>query len=102
MPNNNGLTPINYCLNLDEKLPRVLKHAAYLRSFNQKFQSKLPLALRGMCSIANIRPNLVVVICQSQLEASKIRMHSRQILQIVNQNFKIPAKKLKIIIEKQH
>jgi len=42
----------------------------------------------------------LVLICQSQLEASKVRMHSRQILQIIDQDFKIPAKKLKIIIEK--
>ncbi|VAW42491.1 hypothetical protein MNBD_GAMMA01-981 [hydrothermal vent metagenome] len=100
MRNNSGLTPINYCFDSkDNNLPRILKHAAYLRELDRKFQSKLPLALRGLCSIANIRENLLVVICYSQLEASKVRMHSRVILQIIQQDFKITAKKLKIIIE---
>ncbi len=99
MHNKSGLTPINYCFNSGDNLPRILKHAAYLRELDRKFLSKLPLALRGLCSIANIRANTVVLICSSQLEASKVRMHSRVILQIFNQDFKIPAKKLKIIIE---
>lgn len=102
MRKNSGLTPINYCLiSEDSQLPKVLKHAAYLRELDRKFQSNLPLALRGLCSIANIRQNLLILICQSQLEASKVRMHSRQILQIIDQDFKIPVKKLKIIIESQ-
>ena len=99
MRNKSGLTPISYCFNSEDSLPRILKHASYLRELDRKFQSLLPLALRGLCSIANIRQNLPVLICQSQLEASKVRMHSRMILQIFTQNFKIPAKKLKIIIE---
>jgi hypothetical protein len=101
MRNKSGLTPISYCINSEDKLPRILKHAAYLRELDRKFQSKLPLALRGLCSIANVRQNLLVLICQSQLEASKVRMHSRMILQIIQQDFKITAKKLKIIIESQ-
>lgn len=101
MRNQSGLTPINSCLNSSEGLPRVLKHAAYLRALDRKLQSKLPLALRGLCSIANHRQELIVLICKSQLEASKVRMHSRTILQIFNQDFKITAKKLKIIIESQ-
>jgi hypothetical protein len=99
MRNNSGLTPISYCFHSEDKLPKILKHAAYLRELDRIFQSKLPLALRGLCSIANIRQNLLVLICHSQLEASKVRMHSRQILQIIQQDFKITAKKLKIIIE---
>jgi hypothetical protein len=102
MHKNSGLTPINYCFNSeDSQLPRVLKHAAYLRELDRKFQSKLPLALRGLCSIANLRQNLLVLICQSQLEASKVRMHSRQILQIFDRDIKITVQKLKIIIESQ-
>ena len=102
MRKNSGLTPINYCFNSeDSQLPKVLKHAAYLRELDRKFQSKLPLALRGLCSIANTRGSLLVLICQSQLEASKVRMHSRQILQIIDRDFKIPVKKLKIILESQ-
>lgn len=99
MRNKSGLTPISYCLNSEDKLPRILKHAAYLRELDRIFQSKLPLALRGLCSIANVRQDLLVLICKSQLEASKVRMHSRVILQIIEKNFKITAKKLKIIIE---
>lgn len=101
MRNNSGLTPISYCLNSDDNLPRILKHAAYLRELDRKFQSKLPLALRGLCSIANVRQNLVVLLCQSQLEASKVRMNSRSILQIIQRDFKITAKKVKIIIQRQ-
>ncbi len=101
MRSRSGLTPINNCLNSEEGLPRVLKHAAYLRALDRKFQSKLPLTLRGLCVIANQRQELIVLICKSQLEASKVRMHSRTILQIFNQYFKIPVKKLKIIIESQ-
>ncbi len=101
MRNNSGLTPISYCLNSDDNLPRILKHAAYLRELDRKFQSKLPLALRGLCSIANVRQNLIVLLCQSQLEASKVRMNSRSILQIIQQDFKITAKKVKIIIQRQ-
>jgi len=101
MRKNSGLTPISYCFDSEDKLPRILKHAAYLREMDRKFQSRLPLALRGLCSIANIRQNLLVLICQSQLEASKVRMHSHQILQIIQQDFKITAKKLKIIIQQK-
>ena len=101
MRNNSGLTQISNCFNSDGPLPRILKHAAYLRALDRKFQSKLPLALRGLCSIANFRQELIVLICRSQLEASKVRMHSRTILQIFNRDFKITAKKLKIIIESQ-
>jgi hypothetical protein len=101
MRNKSGLVPISQSFNSDGNLPRILKHAAYLRALDQKFQSKLPLALRGLCSIANVRQELVVVICYSQLEASKVRMHSRTILQIFNQDFKITTKKVKIIIESQ-
>jgi len=99
MRNNSGLTPINQCLNSEDSLPRILKKAAYLNELDRQFQSKLPLALRGICSIANIRSNLLVLICKTQLEASKARMHSRMILQIFNQNFKITINKIKIIIE---
>ena len=98
MHNKSGPTPINYCLNSGSELPKIFKHANYLRELDRKFQSKLPLALRGLCSIANIRTNLIVLICYSQLEASKVRMHSRVILQIFNQDFKITTQKLRIII----
>ena len=102
MRNQPGLTPINNCLNSQEEgLPKILKHAAYLRALDRKFQSNLPLALRGLCSIANHRQELIVLICKTQLESSKVRMHSRTILQIFNQHFKIPVKKLRIIIESQ-
>ena len=100
MRNKTGLTSINYFLNSEEEnLPKILKHANYLREMDKKFQSHLPLALVGLCKIANIRPNLVVLICKSQLEASKVRMHSRMILQLFAKNFKIPVKKVKIIID---
>lgn len=101
MRNKTGLTPINQCFNSDDSLPRILKHAAYLKELDRKLQSELPLALRGLCSIANFRGSLLILICQSQLEASKVRMHSRTILQIFTQDFKITAKKVKIIIESQ-
>jgi hypothetical protein len=101
MRNKSGLNPIGQFFNSDESLPRILKKAAYLRELDRIFQSKLPLALRGLCSIANLRGNLLVLICKSQLEASKVRMHSRTILQMFDQNFKITVNKLKIIIETQ-
>ena len=99
MHNKSGPTPINYCLNSGSQLPKIIKHANYLRALDRKFQSRLPLALKGMCAIANIRANLIILICYSQLEASKVRMHSRVILQIFNRDIKITAQKLKIIIQ---
>lgn len=99
MRKNLGLTPIDQCFNSDDSLPRILKQAAYLRELDRKFQSKLPLALRGLCSVANLRGDLLVLICKSQLEASKVRMHSRTILQMFDQNFKTTVNKIKIIIE---
>ncbi len=101
MRNKSGLTPISHCFNSEESLPRLLKKAAYLRELNRKFQTKLPLQLRGLCAIANLREGLLVLICKSQLEASKVRMHSRTILQMFNQNFKITVNKIKIIIDSQ-
>jgi hypothetical protein len=77
----------------------VLKHAAYINELSNQLQFKLPMALRGLCKLANIRKDQVVLMCPSQLEASKVRMHSRVILQIFIQKFKIPVKKVKIIID---
>ena len=101
MRNKKGLTPISQCFNSEDSLPRILKQAAYLKELDRKFQSRLPLALCGLCSIANLRGNLLVLICKSQLEATKVRMHSRMILQIFDQNFKTTVNKIKIIIESQ-
>jgi hypothetical protein len=99
MSNDSGPKPIKQCLNSVDGISKVLKHASYISELNRQLHFKLPMALRALCQLANIRNDLVVLMCPSQLEASKVRMHSREILQIFTQKFKIPVKKIKIIID---
>ena len=99
MSYDSGPKPISQCFNSGDGISRVLKHASYINELNRQLQLKLPLALRSLCQLANIRKDLVVIMCPSQLEASKVRMHSRVILQIFTQKFKIPVKKVRIIID---
>ncbi|MEZ5496434.1 MAG: DciA family protein [Gammaproteobacteria bacterium] len=102
MRNNSGFSPVSRSLNSSSELQKVFKYASYLFELDKKFQSKLPSTLKEVCHIANIRQDVVVLICKSRLEASKIRMYNRVILQIIQQDFKITAKKLKIILESEH
>ena len=99
MHNDNGLKPIWQSFNEKEALPRILKHAHYLSEMDRRLQSVLPLNLRGLFKLANIRLETLVIMCRSQIEGSKVRMHSREILLIFNQNFKNELKKVRIIID---
>lgn len=99
MSNDSGPKPISQCFNSTDGFSKVLKHATYINELNRQLQFKLPMALRALCQLANIRKDTVVLMCPSQIEASKVRMHSREILQIFIQKFKIPVKKVRIIID---
>lgn len=101
MHRDDGLKPIWQSFSGKEALPRILKHAHYLGELDRKLQSLLPLYLRGLFKVANIRKETLVLMCRSQIEGSKIRMHSREILLIFKQNFKTPLKKVRIIIDSQ-
>lgn len=98
MQNNSGLKPIWESFK-NKGLSQILKHANYLIQMDRKFQSLLPLSLRGLFKIANIRSETLVLSTPSQIEGSKIRMQSREILLTFNQNFKSQLKKVKIIID---
>jgi hypothetical protein len=77
-------------------LGSLVQRAQALAELDRRLQLALPGNLRGQCQLANVRQDTVVLVCQSQIEASKLRMFSRQILQIIRDDFKIPAKKLRI------
>ncbi len=82
-------------------LGKLVQRAKALAELDRRLQLALPGTLRGLFTLANVRKETVVLICQSQIEASKVRMFSRQILQIIQDDFKIPAKKLRISVARR-
>ena len=101
MHRDSGLKPIWQSFSGEEALPRIMKHAHFLNEIDKRLQSQLPLYLRGLFKVANVRSETLVLMCPSQLEGSKIRMHSREILLLFQQKFKSPLKKVRIIIDSQ-
>jgi len=80
----------------ESRIAGLIEQARALVELNRRFQLALPDTLRHLCRLANVRRDTVVLVCESQIEASKLRMFSREILQIIRDDFKIPAKKLRI------
>jgi len=96
MRNKSGFKKLPEILSGQSGLGALVQRAEALAELNQRLQLALPGSIRGQCQLVNVRQDTVVLVCQSQIEASKLRMFSRQILQIIKDDFKIPAKKLQI------
>lgn len=99
MRKSRGLYSITDSIAQDKSLSGLIKRANQLKKLNDELQMRLPAQVRGMCHLANIKGETAVFICYTQMEASKIRMYSRSILQIMQSDFKISVKKLQLKVE---
>lgn len=99
MQKNRGFQSITDSIAQDKSLSGLIQRANQLRKLNDALQMRLPAQVRGMCHLANIKGETAVFICRTQMEASKIRMYSRSILQIIQSEFKISVKKLQLKVE---
>lgn len=98
MSNNDKLQPLTRHIEQNKQFSELLNRAHRLRELDQQLQKKIPEQVRGICRLANIRGNIAVFTCYSQLEASKVRMYSRAILQVIQQDFKKTVNKIRIKI----
>ena len=96
MRKNKGLQSVNAHVEQDSSFSSIIERAHKLRQLDAKLQRSLPPQVKGTCRLANLRGDTAVFTCQSQLEASKIRMYSRTILQAIQQEFKTSIKKIKV------
>lgn len=99
MRRSKGFHTITDSLAQDKSLSGLIQRANQLKQLNDKLQMCLPTQVRGLCHLANIKGETAVFICYTQMEASKIRMYSRSILQIMQAEFKISVKKLQLKVE---
>ncbi len=99
MRKSRGFHSITDSIAQDKSLSGLIQRANQLIKLNDELQLRLPAQVRGMCHLANIKGETAVFICYTQMEASKIRMYSRSILQIMQQDFKISVKKLQLKVE---
>ena len=99
MRKSRGFHSINDSIAQDKSLSGLIQRANQLKKLNDKLQLRLPAQVRGMCHLANIKGETAVFICYTQMEASKIRMYSRSILQTMQSEFKISVKKLQLKVE---
>ncbi len=99
MRKSRGFHSITDSIAQDKSLSGLIQRANQLNKLNDELQLRLPAQVRGMCRLANIRGETAVFICYTQMEASKIRMYSRSILQIMQADFKISVKKLQLKVE---
>lgn len=99
MRKSKGFSSISDTLAQDKTLSGVIKRAARLKKLNDELQLCLPAQVRGMCQLANIKGETAVFICKTQMEASKIRMYSRSILQTIQSEFKISVNKLLLKVD---
>lgn len=94
-----GFHSINDSMARDKSLSGLVKRANQLKKLNDELQLSLPAQVRGLCQLANIKGETAVFVCYTQMEASKIRMYSRSILQTMQTEFKISVKKLQLKVE---
>ncbi len=94
-----GFNSITESISQDNGLSGLIQRANQLNKLNQELQLRLPAQVKGMCHLANLKGETAVFICYTQMEASKIRMYSRSILQILQSEFKISVKKLQLNVE---
>jgi hypothetical protein len=99
MRNSKGFHSINDSIAQDKSLSGLIQRANQLKKLNDELQLRLPAQVRGLCQLANIKGETAVFICYTQMEASKVRMYSRSILQIMQSDFKISIKKLQLKVE---
>ena len=99
MRKSKGFHSISDSISQDKSLSGLIQRANQLQKLNQELQLRLPAQVKGMCHLANIKGETAVFICYTQMEASKIRMYSRSILQILQSDFKISVKKLQLNVE---
>ncbi len=99
MRKSKGFHSISDSISQDKSLSGLIQRANQLQKLNQELQLRLPAQVKGMCHLANIKGETAVFICYTQMEASKIRMYSRSILQIMQSDFKISVKKLQLNVE---
>ena len=99
MRKSKGFHSIADSLAQDKSLSGLIHRANQLKKLNDEFQLLLPTQIKGMCQLANIKGETAVLICKTQMEASKIRMYSRSILQTMQSKFKISIKKLQVKVE---
>jgi hypothetical protein len=99
MRKSKGFHSITASIAQDKSLSGLIHRANQLKKLNDELQLRLPAQVRGMCQLANIKGETAVFICNTQMEASKIRMYSRSILQTMQEDFKISVKKLQLKVE---
>ncbi len=102
MRKSKGFHSINDSIAQDKSLSGLIQRANQLKKLNDKLQLRLPAQVRGMCHLANIKGETAVFVCYTQMEASKIRMYSRSILQTMQSEFKISVKKLQLKVDLKH
>ncbi|MCX7554575.1 DciA family protein [Marinicella sp. S1101] len=99
MRKSRGFQSISDSLAQDKSLSGLIKRANQLKKLDDTLQLRLPEQVKGMCHLANIRGDTAVLMCRTQMEASKIRMYSRSILHIMQKEFKISVKKLLLKVD---
>lgn len=99
MRKSRGFHSITESIAQDKSLSGLIQRANQLKKLDDELQLRLPAPVRGMCHLANIKAETAVFMCKTQMEASKIRMYSRHILQIMQTDFKISVKKLQLKVE---
>lgn len=99
MRNTKGFHSIADSIAQDKSLSGLIQRANQLKKLNDELQLRLPAQVRGMCHLANIKGETAVFVCYTQMEASKIRMYSRSILQTMQSEFKISVKKLQLKVD---
>ncbi len=99
MRKSRGFHSITDSIAQDKSLSGLIQRANQLKKLNDELQLRLPAQVKGMCHLANIKGETAVFICYTQMEASKIRMYSRSILQTMQTEFKISVKKIQLKVE---
>jgi hypothetical protein len=99
MRKSRGFHSIQETLSQDQSLAGLIQRAGQLKKLNDALQLSMPAQVRGMCQLANLKGETAVFLCRTQMEASKIRMYSRSILQTLQTEFKISVKKLQVKVE---
>ncbi|KAA3648939.1 MAG: DUF721 domain-containing protein [Proteobacteria bacterium] len=99
MSRSKKIQPINERIAQDKGLSALLKRANHLADLNKRLQPALPAPVKGLCQLANIRGEIAVFTCENQAAASKVRMFSRDILQLMQKEYKISVKKLRVVVQ---
>lgn len=91
--------PILQTVPKGQSLAQLIQRANRLQTLEKQLFPHLPSQVKGLFSLANIRDDTAVLLCKTPMEASKVRMYSRAILQILQQKFKVSVKKILVKVE---